>query len=448
MDSRTNLVVHLGQPMKRSYYQQPRIGMEPMYNDCDGKFSCQSGSGDCRNKYGESSGTSRYQQPKMQSNYSYNDMASMQRINPPSESEFRRVNLIDNDQDSSSTVSSPTEAISPHGDANLPGEYQHPRVVRTYNDLPASPALSPKCEVISPTESTSQIRNHLEVKRTGTERSMPLKPPRKHRKSVAEPSAYQTPSKHTSPATQHLLTPSSKLESPSTEVAPPLPPPFDVAVEDKTCQVTSKEFFEDGKIDHTDKVGASSTQDPMTPSKSERPSSSLDPEAEDRDPNYQLPEIDVEFLENEGHGPSDTMSSREASYQIPSIETTFLENKEKSSSELSDSLTTPPSTASASLLPLNLPARTPSAKSLPSTQSMAGTDSPSPNLPAGALSVKSPDTSPSKPPPPVPPRTVPTLPEKTKAFSPPSPALYSELNELDRQNLTQNYEHLTSTTSS
>ena len=428
--------------------------MEPIY-DCDGKFSCPSGSGDCRNKYGESSGTSRYQQPKTQSNSSYSDMAAVQRTNPPSESDtislthqlenFWRVNLTDKGLDSSSTVSSPTEAISPHGDVR--GEYQHPRVVRTYNDLPASPALSPKCEAISPTESTSQIRNHPEAKRAGTERSIPLKPPRKHGKSLAEPSAYQTPSKHKSPATQHLLTPSQKLVSPSTEVPPPLPPPFDVAVEDKTRQVTSKEFFEDGKIDHTDKVGASSTQDPLTPSKSERPSSSLDPEAEDRDANYQLPEIDVEFLENEGHGPSDTMSSGETSYQIPSIETTFLENEGKLSSEVSELLdsliTRTPST-----VPSNLPVRTPSAKSLPSTQSMAGTDSPSPNLQAGRLSVKSPDTSPSKPPPPVPPKTVPTLPEKTKAFSPPSPALYLELNEPDRQNLTQKYEHLTSTTSS
>ena len=447
--------------MKRSYYQHPRIRMEPIHSDCgvvDGKGNGQSGSGDFRNKYGEPSGTSRYQQPRTQSNYTYSDMTVVQSTNALSESDTTSLtgqlentsseSSIDHEQETALMVTLPTETTGHHGDTSNQSDYQQPNSDCTrsagYVDMPVSPTLPPKCNAISPTHPTSQIRKHPRLEMVNKDKSIPLKPPRKIKKSTAAPTDYQTPS-------QQLVTPPSKrvTKTPSPELVPPSPS-SDPAADSKSLEVTGKEIIEN---DCKDTVAASSTHTLLpTPSKSELPSPSLDPEAIDRDANCQVPEIDVEFLENEGHHSSDLQSNRDAGYQIPNIDKAFLESEEKLSSQSSCSQptrtpsqksTAAPSMAPTSLVLPDVPARSPSEKSPFPRTSMTSIDSPC--LQAGTPSVKSLNAAPSISQPAVPPKTVPALPVKTRETPPPSTSLYSELNELDRQDDTLNYEHLTPT---
>ena len=447
--------------MKRSYYQHPRIRMEPIHSDCgvvDGKDNGQSGSGDFRNKYGESSGTSRYQQPRTQSNYTYSDMTVVQSTNPLTDSDTTSLtgqlentwseSSIDDDQDAALMVTLPTETTGHHGDTSNQGDYQQPKPDRTRStghvDMPVSPTLSPKCNAISPTEPTSQIKNHPRLEMVNKDKSIPLKPPRKIKKSTAAPTDYQTPS-------QQLVTPPSKrvTKTPLPELVPSSPS-SDPAADGKSRKVTGKKIIEN---DCKGTVAASSTHTHLpTPSKFELvPSPSLDPEAIDRDANCQLPEIDVEFLENEEHSSTDAKSNREAGYQIPNIDKAFLESEETLSSQSysqptrtpSQKSTAAPSMAPTSLVLPDVPARSPLEKSPSPKTSMTSTDSPC--LQAGTPSVKSLNVAPSISQPAVPPKTVPALPMKTREIPPPSTSLYSELNELDRQDDTLNYEHLTPT---
>ena len=448
-------------------------------------------------QHGKTSMPSEYQHPKPERTY-MNMTVQKEASLPPSESKLTsKTDQLDEhgemarwapsdyqhprvDQEAKSVIPSefgenlPTEQVNHSTEASKPGDYQHPRPdtnSTTQLDNQTSSALPPRSKEIPPTEpATSQMSDHPGLNMKGTDKSnqgTPSKPPRTPRLPRSE-------CKNLRPCPDTGTKFLGGDQHPNYETTAPTTKP-------------------------------SSGEGPPTASKSQPPSPSLDDGNSDREAGYQIPEIDAKFLENEGYNPpqpsrssGDEKSNRGAGHQMVEIE--FLESEDKSFIRPSSSpppelpmVVRRPSVASAALKPPALPARMPSQK-LPSTRQtkasvgseppalppktpsprigqtidpassspptlppktpsqkspsarplMATSSSPStPPLPGRKPSVTSPKTVPSKSPspPPVPPKAAPSLPTKPVS-SPP----YAELNELDRQDDTANYQHLSPTT--
>ncbi len=451
-------------------------------------------------QHGKTSIPSEYQHPKPERTY-MNMTIQKEASLPPSDSELTSETDQLNehgekarwapsdyqhprvDQEAKSVIpsefgeTSPTEQVNHSTEASKPGDYQHPRPdthSTTQLDNKTSLALPPRSKEIPPTEPpTSQMSDHPGLRMKGTNKSnqgTPSKPPR-------TPLLPRSECKNLRPCPDTDTKFLGGDQHPNYETTAPTTKP-------------------------------SSGEGPPTASKSQPPSPSLDDGNSDREAGYQIPEIDAKFLENEGYNPpqpsrssGDEKSNRGAGHQV--VEMEFLESEDKSfirpSSSPPPELPTRasekarPSTASAALTPPALPARipsqklpftrqtkasvgleppavppktpsprigqtidpassspptlppkTPSQKSPPARSLMAATSSPStPPLPGRKPSVTSPKTVPSKSPspPPVPPKAAPSLPTKPVSSSP-----YAELNELDRQDDTADYQHLSPTT--
>jgi hypothetical protein len=409
MDSRTNLVVditHHGEPS--TDYQHPGIEMEPIYSNCgtvEDKSNGHSGSdeNDDTNQYGECSSTSGYQQPRKISGHAYSQP------NPPVVSKER---------------SRIANQVNQHSETSTPSDYQHPKpnLEHTCNEYRVDyqqPKFTPSKPPRNPKSSPPPSERYK-------------KPPIKNWKA---PTNYQTPSQHTL-QTKYLVPPTPKSAPPSPELAPSSPP-LD----------TDITFLEGGEQNREDETASSITkpssgQNLPTAVKSQLPSpNSGINEKSNREADYEVPEIDAEFLESEGFNrpqPTPSLShvdsDREAGYQVPEIDSEFLENEGFNPPQPSPSLGNvevnresgyldmnffesgdkslippsiiPPSSSS----PPALPSRTPSQKA-PST-SLVPPALPSKTAPQNSLFARPTKASPNSEPP--------ALPSKTRSQKSPS----------------------------
>ncbi|XP_028419273.1 vegetative cell wall protein gp1-like [Dendronephthya gigantea] len=449
MESQVSVFEFHGESSNQGDYQHPRPANEPIYNNCGGIDGGNDGASGLqehgwRSECDASTGIGSYQHPR------------------PEPTAFE-PELYENQQE-----------ISRKDQVSSPENYQEPKP--TYNGCTQ--------------DSRSPLPSRPKVALTKPPRY--TKPQSKSREPKGPPH-YQTPSL---PHPTHRTTdqtPASKSSQ----------PPSDYNQPKEYTNVSSENAKNLGDCEATEFV-PSIEMIPTVTSISKTSS----PKMSQNQSNQQFQEMDIKFPESKNIQGEPTAAiitapslcreemNRVSNYQLPEIDFEFLQSKDKTSCSSSSPPTPQPSAniAPPSSLPSALPSRAPS-PGIPTARSTVVRGSSPPDSPSEPLPAKSPVIPPCLPTkpvgPPIPPKmksidsqvppplpsktpppnspeislqstacsqqislqaTPPSFPSNTTPSPPssgttkPSSSLYAELNELDRRDDTEDYQHLTSMT--